>query len=89
VLSAEKNGEDPSNQEWVAKLGVKDLDGLAKIARDNQKALRESGRVKIPGENATDEEKAAFREAIGAPKEAAGYEVAMPEGAEQYELDTA
>lgn len=87
-FSADKAGDDPSNQEWLANAGVKDLDGLAKIARDNQKALRESGRVKIPGENATDEERAAFREAIGAPKEAAGYEVTMPEGAENFEIDT-
>lgn len=89
TFSGEKVGEDISNQEWLAKAGVKDLDGLAKIARDNQKALRESGRIKIPGDNATDEERAAFREAIGAPKEASGYEIVMPEGSEEFEVDAA
>lgn len=88
-FSGEKAGDEPSNQEWLAKTGVKDPDGLVKIARDLRRAQSESGKVKIPGENATDDERAAFREAIGAPKEAAGYEVTMPEGAEQYHLDTA
>ena len=88
-FSGEKAGEEPSNQEWLASIGVKDLDGLAKIARDNQKALRESGRVKIPGENASDADWAAFREAVGAPKEAAAYEVTMPEDAKEFELETA
>jgi hypothetical protein len=74
-----------SNQEWVAKLGVKDLDGLAKRSPAIiRKRYAKAASVKVPGENATDEERAAFREAIGAPKEAAGYEVVMPEGAEQY-----
>jgi hypothetical protein len=70
-FSAEKGeGEDVSNQEWLAKLGVKDLDGLAKIARDNQRALRESGRVKVPGDGASEADVKAFREAVGAPLEA-------------------
>jgi hypothetical protein len=68
--------------------GVKDLDGLAQIARDNQKALRESGRVKVPGEGATEAEVKAYREAVGAPLEAKGYEVGLPEGADGFELDT-
>jgi hypothetical protein len=83
-----KEGE-LSNQEWIAKLGVKDLDGLATIARDNQKALRESGRVKVPGEGATEAELKSFREAVGAPLEPTGYEIALPEGADGFELDTA
>jgi hypothetical protein len=89
-FSAEKGeGEDVSNQEWLAKLGVKDLDGLAKIARDNQRALRESGRVKVPGDGASEADVKAFREAVGAPLEAAGYAVELPEAAKGFELDTA
>jgi hypothetical protein len=89
-FSAEKGeGEDVSNQEWLAKLGVKDLDGLAKIARDNQRALRESGRVKVPGDGASEGDVKAYREAVGAPLEAAAYAVDMPEAAKGFELDTA
>jgi hypothetical protein len=82
-------GEDASNLDWLKGTKVKDLDSLVKIARDNQKALRESGRVKIPGADAKPEEIAAFREAMGVPDKAEGYEIKLPEGldGEKYELD--
>lgn len=86
-FSADKAGDELSHQEWLAKIGAKDPNDVVARYRQLEKAHRESGKVKIPGENATDEEKAAFREAIGAPKEAAGYEVKMPEGAENFEID--
>ncbi|MEQ1549534.1 MAG: hypothetical protein ABL918_12950 [Chakrabartia sp.] len=77
-LSADGGEADnPSNRDWIKGLGVKDIDGLAKIARDNQRALRESGRVKIPGADAKPEEVAEFRKALGVPDDAKGY--AMPE----------
>jgi hypothetical protein len=88
-FSGEKKDGELSNQEWIAKTGVKDLDTLVKRARDTEKAFREGGKVKIPGEGASEAEVKAFREAIGAPAEAAGYEVALPEGAKDVELDTA
>lgn len=74
-LSAEADGDNPSLRDWVKAGGVKDLDSLAKIARDNQKALRENGRVKIPGEGAKPEEIAEYRKAIGVPDDAKGYSV--------------
>jgi hypothetical protein len=82
-------GEDASNLDWLKGTKVKDLDSLVKIARDNQKALRESGRVKIPGADAKPEEIAAFREAMGVPDKAEGYEIKLPEGldGEKYEVD--
>jgi hypothetical protein len=86
-FSGEKKGDELSHQEWLAKTGVKSIDDLAQIARDNQKALRESGRVKVPGDGASEAEITAFRDAIGAPKEATGYEVGLPEGADGFELD--
>lgn len=92
-ISAEKGeGDDPSNLEWLKSSGVKNFDGLVKVARDNIKAVRESGRVKIPGENAKPEEIKAYREAIGVPDDPAGYVVEMPqtEGEDgKFELDTA
>lgn len=91
TLSAEGgDGDNPSNRDWIKANGVKDLDGLTKIARDNQRALRESGRVKIPGEGASAEEVAAYRKAIGVPDDVKGYVIAAPKDADgnDLELDT-
>lgn len=68
-------GESASLQDWVKATGVKDAATLAKIARDNQKALRESGRIKVPGEGATAQEIAEYRAAIGVPEAPTGYQV--------------
>jgi hypothetical protein len=82
-LSAEGgDANNPSNRDWIKALGVKDLDGLAKIARDNQKALRESGRVKIPGADAKPEEIAEYHKAIGVPDDPKGYEFTAPKDAD-------
>ena len=80
-VSAEtKDGETSSNRDWLAAKGVKDLDGLTKIARDTERALRENGRIKVPGEDAKPEEIAAFKAAIGVPDKVDGYEIKAPEG---------
>lgn len=92
TLSAEgADADNPSNRDWVKGAGIKDLDGLAKVARDNQRALRESGRIKIPGEGATAEEVAAYHKAIGVPDDAKGYVIAAPKDADgnDLELDSA
>lgn len=73
-------GDTSSNRDWLASLGIKDIDGLVKVARDNQRAVRESGRVKVPGEGAQAEEVTAFHRAIGVPEDAKGYEIKGPEG---------
>lgn len=88
-FSADKVGEELSHQEYLAKKGFADPDALVASYRAAEKSIRESGKVKVPGEGATADELAAFREAIGAPKEAAGYEVVMPEAAKEFEIDTA
>lgn len=75
------DGDGPSLQDWVNSTGVKDVNGLAKIARDNQRALRESGRVKVPGEGASEAEVKAWRAAIGVPETAEGYAIAAPKDA--------
>jgi hypothetical protein len=80
-VSAEtKDGETSSNRDWLAAKGVKDLDGLTKIARDTERALRENGRIKVPGEDAKPEDIAAFKAAIGVPDKVDGYEIKAPEG---------
>jgi hypothetical protein len=73
-------GETTSNRDWLAAKGVKDIDGLAKIARDTERALRDGGRIKVPGEGAKPEELSAFHKAIGVPEAVEGYEVKGPEG---------
>ena len=77
LIPAEAPEGEPSLQDWVKSVGVKDVATLAKIARDNQKALRESGRIKVPGEGATAQEIAEYRAAIGVPDKPEGY--AVPE----------
>lgn len=68
-------GEKTSLRDWLKSTGVKDVGGLAKIARDNQAALRADGRFKVPGEGAKPEEVAAYRKAIGVPSDVKGYEL--------------
>ncbi len=75
MIPGEAPDGEPSLQDWVKSAGVKDVATLAKIARDNQKALRESGRIKIPGEGATPQEVAEYRAAIGVPNDPTGYTV--------------
>jgi hypothetical protein len=73
-------GETSSNRDWLTAKGVKDLDGLVKMSRDTERALRDSGRIKVPGEGARPEELSAFRQAIGVPEAVDGYAIAGPEG---------
>lgn len=80
-ISAEAGeGEQASLRDWLKANKVKDIESLARIGRDNQRALRESGRVKVPGEGASAEEVSAYRKALGVPDSAAGYEFAAPVG---------
>ncbi|CAD7335167.1 hypothetical protein FIM10_01845 [Sphingomonadales bacterium 56] len=78
----------PSNRDWVKAKGFKDLDGVVKSLRDTERALRDSGRVKVPGDSAGAEELAAFHKAIGVPDDAKGYEVSLPETNGGLELNT-
>ena len=73
-FSAEGDGDKPSLRDWVTSRGYKSIDEIAKSARDNQSALRDSGRIKVPGEGATEAELADFRTAIGVPEKPDGYE---------------
>lgn len=91
-ISAEAGeGEESSLRDWLKAAGIKDVAGLAKIARDNQKAVRDSGRVKVPGEGASAEEVAAYRKAVGVPDAPTGYEFKPPVGedGEPLEMNTA
>ncbi len=89
-FSPEKKDGKLSNQEYLAKRGFKDLDGVVVSLRETERALREGGRIKVPGEGASEADVTAFREAIGVPKEPAAYEVAVPAAPEfaNFEVDT-
>lgn len=75
-------GETASLQDWVKSAGAKDVNQLAKMARDSVKALRDSGRIKVPSEGSTPEDVAAFHRAIGVPEDAKGYAVPEVKGAD-------
>jgi hypothetical protein len=75
-------GEKTSLRDWLKGAGIKDIGTLAKVARDNQMALRASGQVKVPGEGAKPEEIAAFHRAIGVPEKPEDYAVPRPKDAE-------
>lgn len=67
-------GESASLRDWLKSAGVKDVNQLAKMARDNVKAARDSGRIKLPGEGASEAEIAEYRKAIGVPDDPTGYQ---------------
>lgn len=79
-VSADAAEGDTSLRDWLKASNVPDITALAKIARDNQVALRDSGRVKVPGDDAKPEDIAAFHRAIGVPEKADGYEFKAPDG---------
>lgn len=81
-VSTDAEGETASHLDWLKSTGVKDINGLVKIARDNQTALRESGRIKVPGEGATAEELAAYHKGIGVPESVEGYTLPQLQDAE-------
>lgn len=90
TLSADGGDADnPSNRDWIKARGTKTMDDLVKNARDAQRALRDSGRIKVPGEGASEAEVAEFKKAIGVPDDAKGYAIVAPkdEAGNDIELD--
>lgn len=81
-LSAEAQGEAPSARDWIKSKGFKTLDELATSYRSAEQAIRDSGRVKVPGEGAPEAEVAAFHKAIGVPDTPDGYVIDLPKGAD-------
>lgn len=83
TLSADAIDEqNASNRDWVKSKGFKDLDGLIKAHRSAERAIHDSGRIKVPGEGAAAEEITAFNKAIGVPDDIKGYELPTIEGAD-------
>lgn len=73
-VSAETvEGEKSSLHDFVKASGVKDINTLVQRFRDTQRALHEGGKIKVPGEGASESEVKAYRLAIGVPDDVKGY----------------
>ena len=83
------DAENPSHRDWLKTKGFKSLDDLATSYRAAEHAIRNGGKLTVPGENAKPEEVEAFHKAIGRPEAPDKYEFQLPEGitAEQLDMD--
>lgn len=80
-LSADPlEGDAPSHRDYVKAKGWKSQDDIIKSYREAERAIRDSGRIKVPGEGATPEDIASFHKAIGVPDSPDGYEFTPPVG---------
>jgi hypothetical protein len=62
-----------------------DLNSVFKSNRDLR--TQASQRIAVPGADASDEDKAKYRKALGIPEDASGYEIKPPEGIELTDAD--
>lgn len=73
---------DEDTRGWLQTKGLGDVQSLAKSARESEKLL--GGMVKLPGKDATPEEREAFLNKLGRPEKVDGYQFTppkdMPEG---------
>lgn len=72
------DGETASNRDWIKAKGFKDLDAVTKALRSAEKTIHDKGTLKLPGEGASAEERAAFNKAIGVPETIEGYAIKAP-----------
>lgn len=68
--------QDADTRTWLEKRGVKGVEDLAKTAYEQSKLLGNA--IRVPGKDATQEERDAFLNKLGRPAEEAGYEFAPP-----------
>lgn len=85
VTSDWREGLDGELKEFAARMATPH--DAVKSAYDLRKEI--SARIKVPGKDASDEDWAKFRAAIGVPAKAEDYKFALPEGREASETDTA
>lgn len=86
-FSAEADGDGSSPRDWIKSKGFTDLNALARSYREAEKAIRDSGRIKVPGEGASEDDIKAFRTAIGVPADAKDYTFKLPDGIEEKQLN--
>lgn len=87
-LSADAGeAETASHRDYIKGKGFKTVDDVVKAYRSAEKAIHDTGRVKIPGEGATPEELTAWRKATGVPDDAAGYTITAPKDADGNDIE--
>lgn len=84
----EFNWRDHVGEKWKSEAERFDTLDSVFEARDNFRKMA-SERIKLPGEDADEEELSKFRKALGVPDAADGYELKLPEGMELSEADQA
>lgn len=67
---------DEDTRGWLQTKGLGDVQSLAKSARESEKLL--GGMVKLPGKDATPEEREAFLTKLGRPEKPDGYQFTVP-----------
>lgn len=67
---------DEDTRGWLQTKGLGDVQSLAKSARESEKLL--GGMVKLPGKDATPEEREAFLNKLGRPEKVDGYQFTPP-----------
>lgn len=72
-----KDLQDADTREWITKRGIKGLEDLAKTAREQSKLLGNA--IRVPGKDATEEEREAFLNKLGRPEKPDGYDFKPPE----------
>lgn len=74
-----KDLQDEGTREWLSKKGVKSVADLAERTREQERLLGSS--IRMPAEDATEEERSAFLEKVGLarPEKAEAYEFQVPE----------
>lgn len=70
---------DLKDHEWLNQFGT--IGDLGKAALDLKG--KADGAIKVPGDDATEEQKAEFRKALGVPEKPEGYELEVPDTADQ------
>lgn len=91
------NGEDAGAPNWRDAVAEPDMRKIAErfnTVGDAMKAIsdfrkRESTSIRVPGDDASDDDKAKFHKAMGVPESAEGYEFVMPENHEATDGDQA
>lgn len=68
---------EQDTREWLQKSGVKSVDELAKKSHEQAKLLGNA--IRMPGKDATEEEKSAYLNKLGRPETADGYKFKVPE----------
>lgn len=68
--------KDADTREWLGKRNIKDVESLGKTAREQASLLGSA--IRVPGKDATDDERNEFLNKLGRPPEAKAYDFQVP-----------